>query len=92
MAENSRQNMFETIVVNCLNSAKKDLIKSSMDFWATKDAIDELKRLVPVLSGKYFGKYGEQQKFQILEGFPMISRIAQRWYKTFMRRIAKCGV
>ena len=93
MAENSRENMFETVVVNCLNSAKKDLIKSSMDFWATKDAIDELKRLVPLVSSNYFGKYGEEQKFQILEGFPMISRIAQRCYKTFMRRmIAKCGV
>ena len=76
MAENSRQNMFETIVANCLNSAKKDLIKSSMDIWATKDAIDKLKILVPVVSGKYFGKYGEEQKFQILEGFPIISRIA----------------
>ena len=52
LVTSSRQNMFETIVLNCLNSAKKDLIKSSMDFWATKDAIDELKRLVPVVSGK----------------------------------------
>ncbi len=93
MAENSRQSKFETAVVNCLNSAKNDLITSGLDFWATKDAIDELKRLVPMVSGKYLGKYGEEQKFQILEGSPMISRIAQRWYKTFMRRmIAKCGV
>jgi hypothetical protein len=56
-------------------------------------AIDELKRLILLVAKKYLGKYGEGQKFTVVEVFPMLSRIAQRWYKTFMRRmIAKCGV
>ncbi|CAB4025424.1 Hypothetical predicted protein [Paramuricea clavata] len=76
-----------------LDSSKNNLIKSGLDFWSTKDAIDELKRLIPLAAKKYLGKYGEGQKFTVVKAFPMLSRIAQRWYKTFMRRmIAKCGV
>ena len=46
-----------------------------------------------MVAKKYLGKYGEGQKFTVVKAFPMLSRIAQRWYKTFMRRmIAKCGV
>ena len=93
MVELVRQDMFEAVLLRGLDSSKNDLIKSGLDFWSTKDAIDELKRLIPLVAKKYLGKYGEGQKFTVVKAFPMLSRIAQRWYKTFMRRmIAKCGV
>lgn len=93
MAELVRQDMFEAVLLRGLDSSKDDLIKFGLDFWSTKDAIDELKRRIPLVAKKYLGKYGEGQKFTVVKAFPMLSRIAQRWYKTFMRRmIAKCGV
>ncbi|CAB3992833.1 Hypothetical predicted protein [Paramuricea clavata] len=92
MAELVRQDMFEAVLLRGLDSSKNDLIKSGLDFWSTKDAIDELKRLIPLVAKKFLGKYGEGQKFTVVKAFPMLSRIVQRWYKTFMRRmIAKCG-
>jgi hypothetical protein len=93
MAELVQQDMFEAVLMRGLDSSKNDLIKSGLDFWSTKDTIDELKRLIPLVAKKYLGKYGEGQKFTVVEAFPMLSRIAQHRYKTFMRRmIAKCGV
>ena len=84
---------FQSTVLTALFSAKDELLHSGLELWRTKDAIDELKKLIPLVAEKQFGNFGEGYKFSIVEAFPMLTRIAQRWYKTFLRRmIARCGV
>lgn len=86
---------FENTVLGALICAKSELIKNGCYNNTASKALNEMKMLVSSVTKKNFGNNAQLlgYKYSVVHAFPMLARIAQRWYRHFMRRmIAKCAV
>ena len=73
--------------------AKSEVIRDGLDSSTTSEAVKELKKLVSLVLKRHFGGVRTRHQYLVVEAYPMVKRISQRWYKTFMQRmIAKCAV
>ena len=85
-------NQSEITVLSVLRLAQDELINDGMESSITKEVSAELRKLMSSVSKKHFGSIRQRHKHELVGAFPMLTRIAQRWYKTFMRRmIPRCG-
>ena len=91
MADN--KSVFERAMFTALTQAESELRKEKLDSVELGKALKELQKLVKPVANNHFGEFRHRFNNGVGNFVPILSRMANQWYKQFMRRMGtRCSV
>ena len=91
MADN--KSVFERAMFTALTQAESELRKEKLDSVELGKALKELQKLVKPVANNHFGEFRHRFNNGVGNFVPILSRMANKWYKQFMRRMGtRCSV
>lgn len=83
------KDQFKFTVLGALAIAQSELLsRPNSNTSNVEEAVKELKDLLEPIADSHFGCLRSKHEHRIGRYFPMLQRMAQRWYKQFLRRLS----